>query len=91
LLNVKTVKDMDTSKIIVTSNQDAPNEWAGDHLISQCHWKERSDDVPCVLCGGTSTCELQEAVYKGLEKQTYPPFRFKQYTPPAQIKCTLYT
>jgi hypothetical protein len=26
LLNVKTVKDMDTSKIIVTSNQDAPNE-----------------------------------------------------------------
>jgi hypothetical protein len=30
-------------------------------------------------------------VYKDLQKKPYAPLCFKQYTPPAQIKQTLYT
>jgi hypothetical protein len=46
-------------------------------------------DVSCV--GNHPANYKGCAVYKGLHKKTYPPLCLKQYTPPAQIKQTLYT
>jgi hypothetical protein len=64
---------------------------AGDHLPNQCHQKERSSDVRCVLCGGNHPMNFKGCtVYKDLQKKTYPPLRLKQYTP-AQIKQTLHS
>jgi hypothetical protein len=61
-------------------------------LTNQCHQKERSSDVLCVLCGGNHPANYKECtVYKDLQKKTYQPLRLKQYTPPAQIKQTLHT
>jgi hypothetical protein len=65
---------------------------AGDHLTSQCHRKERSSDVRCVLCSGTHPANYNGCMaYKDLQKKTYLPLHLKQYTPPAQIKQTLHT
>jgi malonyl CoA-acyl carrier protein transacylase len=66
---------------------------AGGHLTNQCHRKERSSDVRCVLCGGNHPANYKGCtVYKDLQKKTYQPIRLKQYTPPAaQIKQTLHT
>jgi hypothetical protein len=65
---------------------------AGDHLTNQCHRKERSSDARCVLCGGNDAADYRGcAVYRDLQKRTYPPLRLKQYTPPAQIKRALHT
>jgi PAX-interacting protein 1 len=65
---------------------------AVDHLTNKCHRKEKSSDVRCVLCGGTHPANYKGCtVYKDLQKKAYPPLRLKVYTPPAQIKQTLYT
>jgi hypothetical protein len=65
---------------------------AGDHLTNQCHKKERSSDVTCVLSGGNNPANYKGCtVYKDLQKKTYSPLRRKIYTPPAQIKQTLRT
>jgi hypothetical protein len=65
---------------------------AGDHLTNQCHRKERSSDVQCVLCGGNHPAYYKgRRVYKDLQKKTYPPLRLKQYTPQAQVKQTSHT
>jgi hypothetical protein len=61
-------------------------------LTNQCHHKERSSDVRCVLCGGNHPANYKgRKVYKDLQKKTYQPLRLKQYTPLAQIKQTLHT
>jgi hypothetical protein len=61
-------------------------------MTNQCHQKERSSAVRCVLCSGNHPANYKGcAVYKGVQKKTYPPLRLKQYTPPAQIKQTLHT
>jgi hypothetical protein len=65
---------------------------AGDHVTNQCHRKERSNDVRCVLCGKNHLANYKGCtVYKDLQKKTWPPLPLKQYTPPAQIKQTLHT
>jgi hypothetical protein len=65
---------------------------AGDHLTNQCHRKERSSDVRCVVYGGNPPANCNRCmVYKDLQKKTYPPLRLKQYTPAAQTKHTLHT
>jgi hypothetical protein len=47
---------------------------AGDHLTNQCHRKERSSDVRCVLCDGNHPAKYKgRTVYKDLQKKTYPP------------------
>jgi hypothetical protein len=62
-------------------------KWAGDRLTNQCHKKERSSDVTCVLCGGNHPAKYKGCtVYKDLQKKTYPPLRSKIYTLPSQIK-----
>jgi hypothetical protein len=54
---------------------------AGDHLTNQCHWKERSSDVWCVLCGVNHPVNYKGCmVYKDLQNKSYPPLRLKQYT-----------
>jgi hypothetical protein len=64
----------------------------GDHLTNQCHRKEKSSNVQCVLCSGNHPVNYKGCtVCKELQKETYPPLRLKQYTPPAQFKHTLYT
>jgi hypothetical protein len=65
---------------------------AGSHPTIQCQRKERSSDVRCVLCGGNHPANYKGCmVYKDLQKKTYPPLRPKIYTPPAQLKQTIYT
>jgi hypothetical protein len=64
---------------------------AGEHLTNQCHRKERSSDVRCVLCGENHPANYKGCtVYKDLQKKTYPALHLKQCTPPAQIKQTLH-
>jgi PAX-interacting protein 1 len=47
---------------------------ADDHLTNQCHHKERSSDVPCVLCGGNYHTNYKRCtIYKELQKKAYPP------------------
>jgi hypothetical protein len=54
--------------------------------------KKKISDVRCVLCGGNHPANHKRSTgYKDLQRKTYPPIRFKQYTPPAQIKQTLHT
>jgi hypothetical protein len=44
------------------------------------------------LCGGNHPVNYKGCtVYKDLQKKTQPPLHLEQYTPPAQIKQTLYT
>jgi hypothetical protein len=63
-----------------------------DYITNQCHQKERSSDVRCVLCGGNHSANYKGCtVNKDLQKKTYPPLRLKQYIPHPQIKHTLYT
>jgi hypothetical protein len=65
---------------------------AGGHLTNQCHRKERSSAVWCVLCCGNHPANYKGwTVYKDLQKKTKQPLRLKQYIPPAQIKQTLHT
>jgi hypothetical protein len=65
---------------------------AGDHLTSQCHQEERSGDIQCVICDENHPENYKRCrVYKEVRKKTYPPLRFNQYTPRAQIKHTLHT
>jgi hypothetical protein len=47
-------------------------------LTNQCHRKERSSDVRCVLCCGNHPANYKGCtVYKKLQKKTYPPLHFK--------------
>jgi hypothetical protein len=58
---------------------------ADDHLINQCHQKERSSDIRCVLCGGNLPANYKGCMaHKELQKRTHPPLCLKQtlYTQP---------
>jgi hypothetical protein len=47
---------------------------AGSHLTKQCPRREKSENVKCVLCGGNHPANYKEcAVYKVLQKRTFPP------------------
>jgi hypothetical protein len=71
----------------VTSHGDALNAQLTDHVTNQCHRKERSSDVRCVLCGGNRLENYKGCtIYKELQKGAYQPLWVKPYTPPAQIK-----
>lgn len=55
---------------------------AGDHLTLQCHRKDRSSEVRCVLCGGNHPANYKGCtVYKDLQLKTFPSLRPKLYTP----------
>jgi hypothetical protein len=44
-------------------------KYAGDHLTTQCHHKERSSDVRCVLYGGNHPANYKGCtIYKELQK-----------------------
>jgi hypothetical protein len=61
-------------------------------MTNQCHRKEWSSDVRCVLCGGNHPANYKGCmIYKDIQKKTYPPLCLKTCTPPSQIKQTLYT
>jgi hypothetical protein len=82
------------------------NIWANQKLLpSQTELREmcrrpfdkpmppkRKSDVRCVLCAGNHLANYEGCtVYKDMQKKTSPLLRLKQYTPPAQIKHTVYT
>jgi hypothetical protein len=48
---------------------------SGDHLINQCHYKERSSNVQCALCGGNHPANYKGCtIYEELQNKTYPQF-----------------
>lgn len=50
----------------------------GNHLSRDCHQKERSNSVKCVLCDGNHPANYKGCmVYKNLIMQKYPPLRPK--------------
>jgi hypothetical protein len=44
-------------------------KYAGDPLTTQCHRKERSSDVRCILCGGNYPTNYKDVLYKELQKK----------------------
>jgi len=52
---------------------------AGDHATANCHRKERSDQVKCVLCSGSHPANYKGcSVYKELQKLKFPQLRPKK-------------
>jgi hypothetical protein len=46
---------------------------ADDHLTNQCHHKERSSDVRCVLCSGNHPANYKGCtIYKKLQEKSIP-------------------
>jgi hypothetical protein len=59
---------------------------AGDHLTNHATEKKA---LVISLVENHPANQKGCTVYKDIQKETYPPLRLKQYTPPAQIKpCT---
>lgn len=54
---------------------------AGNHASIDCSRKERSENVKCALCDGNHPANYKGcSVYKDLQKQKYPPLRYKNPT-----------
>lgn len=56
---------------------------AGSHTTVECHKKERSDNVKCVLCDGNHPANYKGCtVYKQLQDKKFPALRKKQFVQP---------